>query len=491
MDDLLELLTRSGGWSAGRGPLYQRLSSTLAAAIEGGNVTPGMRLPPERSLAAKLGVSRSTVVAAYEHLREEGLVERRQGSGTRIAAQAAIRKSWTREAELVQALDRNVLFRGIVEGGEGGIDFLGSHLPAPQHLSPALMAAANEEVAIAAQGHGYFPAGYPPLRQAIADYHTARGLPSNAAQVLVTNGAQQAISLANAFFVQRGEAVALENPTYPGAIDAATSVGAHALPLPVGVEGARVDALADVLANRSPRLVYLNPTFQNPTGTVMPAAARAEVARLVSKHQVVLIDDLANAELSAGNTPPPAPIAAWAPEAPILTVGSMSKLFWGGLRVGWIRAPELLIARLTRYKAVLDLGTSLPGQILALHLMREIEPVRSERRREMASRFRLVESLLSDLLASWSWTPPKGGLVIWARIPFGSARDLASVAQRRGVAVLAGPVNSVDLSFDNYIRLTVTRPPDVLTEGIRRLAESWADYAPRAEGRRGQLEVIV
>ena len=489
--DFVEHLTRSNGWAAGRGPLYQRLSEALQAAIERGDVTPGMRLPAERLLAEGIGVSRSTVVAAYERLQQRGLVERRQGSGTRISPRAVARASQAREAELVEAFDRNVLFRGVIEGVDGGdIDLLGACLPGTERLSPALLATAGRELAVATAHDGYFPAGYPPLRRAIAEYLTSGGLPTTEAHVLVTNGAQQAFSLAASFFVQRGERVALENPTYPGAIDAATAVGAQLVSLPVGVEGVQVNTLREALVAASPKLVYLNPTFHNPTGTVMPDAARAEVAWLVSKSQVVLIEDRAVAELALEGEAP-WPIAVHAPEAPILTVGSMSKLFWGGLRVGWIRAPEPLIARLTRFKAVLDLGTSLPGQVTARLLLEELAEVRRERRREISARFRLLGELLSELLPSWSWTQPKGGLSLWVRLPFGSAREFAAQARRRGVMTLPGTVMSPDSSFDTHLRLTAARSPDVLTEGIQRLAASWEEFALTAKGSRGQIAVIV
>ena len=489
VEELIDLLAEPGALANGDGPLYQRLSSALQTAMERGNVTPGTLLPPERVLAARIGVSRSTVVAAYERLREAGLVERRQGSGTRIAAAAVAMASGTREAELVQALHRNALFRGVIEGTKGGIDFLGAYLPATQCLSPALLAAANEELSSTLHHHGYTPHGYPPLQEAIAEHLTSRGLPTIPKQVLVTNGAQQAISLATAFFVQRGEAIALENPTYPGAIDAATAVGAQLLSIPTGMDGARVSAIADILANRAPKLVYLNPSFHNPSGTVMPDAAQAEIARLIERHQVVMIDDRAEVELTIGEERPPSPIATHAPEAPILTVGSMSKLFWGGLRVGWIRAPIPLVSRLTGFKAVLDLGSSLPGQVVATHLLRDVEAVRRERRQTIVPRFQLLEDLLSELLPSWSWTRPKGGLLLWVRLPSGSARELAVEARRLGVAILPGPTMSPDLSFDNHVRLTISRPPEVLAEGIRRLAAAWDDYAPRAQGQ-GELEVI-
>jgi DNA-binding transcriptional MocR family regulator len=192
------------------------------------------------------------------------------------------------------------------------------------------------------------------------------------------------------------------------------------------------------------------------------------------ERQVALVDDRVVAELTLEGEPPP-PLAVHAPDAPILTVGSMSKLFWAGLRVGWIRAPEPIVARITRFKAVLDLGTSVPGQVVATHLLGLVEEVRAERRRELSARFTLVQRLLAELLPSWSWAPPSGGLTLWVRLPFGSARELAALARRRGVAVLPGPVTSPDMSFDGHLRLTVSREPDVLVEGMRRLAAAWEE----------------
>ncbi|HEU5003276.1 MAG TPA: hypothetical protein VFW71_10935 [Actinomycetota bacterium] len=140
---------------------------------------------------------------------------------------------------------------------------------------------------------------------------------------------------------------------------------------------------------------------------------------------------------------------------------------------------------------MLDLGTSVPSQIISLHLLAEIDRVREERRASATANFHLVESHLHDLLPTWSWSAPRGSLTLWVRLPSGSARELATVARQRGVAILPGPTTSCDLSFDDHIRLTIARPADVLAEGIRRLAAAWGDYLPRAEGGGAGLEVIV
>jgi DNA-binding transcriptional MocR family regulator len=140
------------------GPLYRRLAAALRAGIQRGDLSPGMRLPPERHLAAAAGVGRSTVVAAYDLLREDGLVERRQGSGTRVRAGAVSGASRSREVELTQALQANALFRGVIEGVDGGIDFLGAHPGGTPLLTRELLAGVSAELLEAGVGHGGRPA---------------------------------------------------------------------------------------------------------------------------------------------------------------------------------------------------------------------------------------------------------------------------------------------------------------------------------------------
>src|SRR5262249_35436696 len=154
-----------------------------------------------------------------------------------------------------------------------------------------------------------------------------------------------------------GDAVVVENPTYLGAIDILASRGARLLPVPVGPEGARIEALREIVRRARPRLLYLMPTFQNPTGALMPERGRRAAAKLSAELSIPILEDNTLADLSLGAEPPP-PIAAFAPAAPVLTVGSLSKLFWGGLRIGWIRSSEELLARIARLKIIADLGGS-------------------------------------------------------------------------------------------------------------------------------------
>lgn len=477
-------------WTAGRGPLYARLARALRSAVERGDLPPGRRLPAERVLAHLLAVSRSTVVAAYDQLERDGVVDRRQGSGTRILD----RQDRPRPAERPvprRTLSRNTLFRRILDGPDETIDFLGAYLVGSSGLPSAALAGIDRELARLSLDSGYAPLGHPPLRRAIAEWLTRQGLPTAADQVLVTSGAQQAIHLAGWHFLQPGDTVLVENPTYPGALDAFNAAGGRLAWVPTGRQGANVERLSELLPRTSPRLVYLIPTFQNPTGGVLPAHRREAVARLIEAHALPLVEDESLAVVALDDGPLPPPIAAFAPEAPILTLGSLGKLFWGGLRVGWIRASAPLIAQLGRLKAVADLGSSLPGQVIATRLLEHAEEVRRERCAELGRRFALMSDLLERELPDWSWERPRGGLCLWVRLPRGSAAEFAALALRHGVSLVPGTVASADNSFADYLRLPFGLEPAVLEEGIRRLARAWAAYEPLVQPAHAALAVIV
>jgi DNA-binding transcriptional MocR family regulator len=484
-----------GSWGERPGPLKHRLTSALRSAIETGAVPGGVRLPAERSLAAELAISRGTVVAAYASLRDDALVASRQGSGTWVSEREPARNA---APSLLRAgvdaampgARRSSVFRHLLEGPSDTIELLGSHLPACAELNADVLASCGAELEALAKEPGYLPLGLPSLRRAIADHLSAKGLPTSEEQVLVTNGAQQAISLLAALFVSRGDAVAVENPTYITGIDVFAGAGARLLTLPVGVDGVSVPSLADLLGRGGVRLVYLMPTFHNPTGALVPLEARREIAALADRHGVALLEDDTLADLSIDELPPP-PVGAFAKTSSVVTIGSLSKLIWGGLRVGWIRADESLVLRLARLRIVTDLGSSIAGQLLATRLLERAEGIKAARRREAAESLEHLCALLTRNLPAWRWLRPKGGLSLWARLPHGDASAFADVALRHGVAIVPGSTASPDRSFADHVRIPYVLPPDRMTEGVERLARAWADYAPAAQRRRAALEVIV
>jgi DNA-binding transcriptional MocR family regulator len=479
-----------GDWKSGEGALYERLAQAIRMAVERGDLVAGFRLPAQRPLAHQLGVSRTTVVMAYDRLVHEEWLESREGSGTTVQASRA-RTIVAREGIAAVLSSRNAVFRALVSRSETDIEFHGAHFEGMPEEFDRVWTDSRAELSEVLRGPGYLPLGLPALREAIAAHLERAGLPTRPDQVLVTNGAQQAITLVASLLIEPGARVVLEDPTYLGAIDAFTAFGARLEGVTSGPQGVNLEALRETVASVSPRAVYLMPTGQNPTGSVLSEAARQEVARIAKASATVWIEDLTLADLTLGGEAPPPPLAAFAEGAIVLTLGSLSKLFWGGLRVGWIRGPDSVIARLARLKVVNDLSGSVLSQAVAVQVLRRAEELAEIRRGQARDRLERTSSLLERHLPSWAFRRPAAGLSLWLRLPFGDVAEFATLARRKGVGIVPGTANSPTGRFHDHLRLPFVGAPERVSEGIERLAEAWKEYASgRPDGRRS-MGVLV
>lgn len=467
-----EIVQLLGAWSLGAEPLYRRLSHAIQEAIARGDIPPETRLPAERVIARALAVSRGTVVEAYNCLRDDGWVVSRRGSGTWVLPRP-LDETDRRRAVAARMLARSPFFASLLDAPEAPFDLATGAASTLPDLPPDFFAISGDDLAPLLVDRGYAPLGIPVLRQAIADRLTAQGLPTVAGEVLVTTGAQQAITLLTAAFVRRGDTVVVESPTYFGALDAFRAAGVHILSVPISRHGIEVDVLRDRMPGA--QLVYVMPTCQNPTGTIMPTAHRRTVATLAARSGVPVIEDHTFAELCLEGDAPP-PIAAYAEGGSVITIGSLSKVCWAGLRIGWIRAPRNIIDRVARVKVVADLGTSVLSQVIAARLVARMGDVVALRRAELHRRLALLEDLLATLLPDWTWEQPAGGFFLWVRLPTGDARAFAQVALRHGVLLTPGTVLSADDAHADRVRLPFLLPPEQLTLGVRRLADAWAVY---------------
>jgi DNA-binding transcriptional MocR family regulator len=175
----------------------------------------------------------------------------------------------------------------------------------------------------------------------------------------------------------------------------------------------------------------------------------------------------------------------------VLTVGSLSKAAWGGLRIGWMRGPAATIDRLAEVKAMNDLGSPFFDQLVATRLVPQLERLRSDHTVMLQRNLSLVTSLLSSALPTWEWRLPKGGPSLWVRLPSGSAAAFAQVALRFGVEVIPGDVMSPNGEHGEYLRFPFSEEPPVLEETVRRLAQAWRAYAPAHEPREAVRRVVV
>jgi DNA-binding transcriptional MocR family regulator len=476
-----ELLSRLPGWDGGRGHRSARLSRALARAIEDGRVPLGTRLPAERHFADVLGVSRGTVVRAYASLREQGHAHTRQGSGT-YAGGPGDRSG--RAAELARSLSVSGT-AALTERDDDAIDLRFAAWSSDAETLRLAQAGAPGLRPADLPDHGYWPLGLAALREAVAGRLTSQGLPTTADQVLITNGAQQAIDLVLATLAGYQDTVLVPEVTWPGTVELLAIRGLRPLTVPrIGDhELDQVALLSQLRDGRSP-LAYLVPSFDNPTGAVLPAPVRRLAVEAAIEGGTVLLDDQSPAELWI-DAPPPLPLAAMLPEAGqhVVTVGSLSKLAWGGLRIGWLRAEGPLFDRLARVKAAVDLGNPVAAQLAALRLMPDLDRLVTVRREELGRRRDALTAALGEALPSWRFTPPAGGLSVWVDLGGVACEGFVAAAAEHGVRLAPGRIHHALGHETGHVRLPLSHDAGTLEEAVSRLADAWAAHLGRARKR--------
>ena len=475
----VDLLARElGNWrtSSSSGPAYQGLADGLRMLIIDGRVPVGAQVPSERALSDALRVSRTTVTAAYTQLREEGYLAARRGARSTTALPT------TRATP--------------VEGDSATIDLARAAMPATSSAVLDAFVHAAQEVTPYLHEPGLELVGLPPLRQAIAERYCARGLPTTPDQIMVTTGALHAIGMILATYTQPGDRVLVEQPTYPGALAAVGNAGCRAVPVSVHSQAAdedygwELDAVHAAVRQLAPAVAYLIPDNQNPTGLTMPAGQREQLAHIVSGTRTRTIIDETMTEMWL-DEPVPAPVAAamTSHRDLMLTVGSMSKSFWGGLRIGWIRAERGTLASLAARRPSLDVGTPIVEQLAAARLLGVADEMLSERREQLRSRRAVLLSLLARHLPDWQPSEATGGMSLWIRLPAPMSSALSAAASRMGLDVPPGPRFGVDGTLERYIRVPYTLPEAKLVEAVELLARAW--HSVTGAGSPGYGAVVV
>ena len=447
-----------GAWQR-PGPAYVALADALRAAILSGAVPLSTRLPSERELADAAGVSRTTTTATYDLLRDEGYLASRRGSGT--------------VTTLPSGPGARVSMAESVRDEPGVVDLAMAAPSAPSSLHGAYLAALDA-LPRHLSGTGYAPLGLPVLREAVARWYTARGTPTSPDQVLITTGAQQAIHLLVTAHAGPGDRVVVEHPTYPHAIDVVRGVGARPVPVPSGGPGLDIDLLESTLRQVSPRLVYLIPDHRNPTGTTLDDEDRAQVRALARRYRTAIVGDEVLTELTLDGPAPSSYAGDGTASAYVISIGSASKSYWGGLRVGWVRAHPDLVARLASTRAHTDIGTAVLEQLVVAELLAQPTDLLERRRTELRARRDLLVGLLHDQLPSWRFDVPAGGLALWTDLGAPVSSALAAISTRHGVRVVPGTAFGVDGSFERNLRVPFTTSPDDLRRAVAGLAAAWA-----------------
>lgn len=461
------LASQLGSWRpTGPTPLYEALADRIRLLVLDGRITLGTRLPAERLLAEHESLSRTTVAAAYARLRDQGYAESLRGSGT------------------VACLPR-VGTDGVPSIGDaaapGVIDLSKATLPALP-----LVAEAAREAAELLPAHlhesGFDPHGLRVLRQAIAERYTARGLPTSHDEILVTLGAQHAIALIARTVLARGDRALVESPSYPHAVEALQQAGARLVTVPVTTDGGWSDELlAQVMPRTAPALAYLMPDFHNPTGRTMPIEQRERVQHLAAATGTTLLVDETMSELGFGRDEQPRPFAIGAADlgARVITVGSVGKSIWGGVRLGWIRADSDIIRRLSHARLAGDLGSPVLEQLVLLRLLETYDRVLDARREQLRAGHALMVAELHQRFPGWVVPAVDGGLSLWVQLGAPVSSQLALAARAEGLLVGAGPRFGLDGAFERFLRLPFSHPPEVTLPGLELLQRAWGRVVQR------------
>ena len=453
-----ELARLLGDWSSGSGSLARQLATALRTLAHTGLIPAGALLPPERQLAQSLAVSRSTLVTALDLLRSEGVVRSRQGSGTIVESSTAPSDLGGEPRVLAQLLR-----------AERGIDLSAAAPWGARHLPP--LALDLDDLLAADPAHGYGPRGLRSLRTLLAARAVHAGTPTATEEILVTNGAQQGLHLALRVLASRGSSVVVERPTYPGLLDALADLGLSPVPVDRHDGGIDLDQLRRALPRA--RVAYVQPIVHNPTGGALDEHTLVRLAEIYDAWGGTVIEDLALADLRHDG-PRLRPLAARCRSAGVVSIESLSKLAWAGLRLGWVRAPADVIDRLSHQRHAADLGTSIPSQILAMSLLAELDDLAARRRVALAQAAERTGAQLASALPDWAVPQPQGGCALWVTLPVLDATPLVQLAQRDGVFVAPGSAADPLAQPSPSVRISIDRPEPQLDAAVSRLQSAWA-----------------
>lgn len=458
-------------------PVYQQIIKQLERQIIDGELPPGTVLPAERALARRYGVNRGTVSAAYEELRASGLLQSLQGSGTWVSRHLwGVQQipNWHKYTNGGAFLPAYPLSKRIGEAcfAPGIINLAKAELSTPMISALPLERLSRIHKAGLELGYAH-PKGSPKLREVLAVHlRTQYGITASPEEILVTSGAQQALHLLSLCLLSPGDAVAMEGPSYFYSLPLFISAGLRLYRLPMDDAGVLPEQIRFLHQKHKIRMVFVNPTYHNPTGIVWSESRRRQVLEICQELRLPLVEDDAYGALTLhGRAKPPLPIKAIDKSGVVLYVNSMSKTVAPGLRIGWLAGPRSVIERLADAKQQMDFGTSSISQQLAASFLdgaswsTQMERLSSYLLEQRQTMLDALEKEAGDFL---SWNDPEGSFHFWCRLhrPL-DEEELLEAMIREGVVCTPGSVYGAEAG---WLRLTYSWESKAgIQEGIRRL----------------------
>ena len=441
--------------------LVETVAGAITDRIAGRHLAPGARLPSVRAFAEAMGVSKSTVVEAYERLSAEGTIVARRGSGFYVAGPTRPLSLKAVGPQLDRAVDPLWITR---QSMQTGADLLRpgsgwmptSWMPDPFVRRTLRTLARAPETDVTGYDH---PLGYGPLRQQIARRLDERGVPARPDQILLVDSATQAVDLLCRFLLERGDTVVVDDPCYFNFHALLRAHRATIVGVPLTPDGPDVEAFARILAEHRPRLYLTNSALQNPTGATLAAATAHRVLKLAEAHDTLIIED----DIFRDFEPEPAPrLAGFDGLERVIQVGSFSKTLSAAVRCGYVAVREDWIEPLIDLKLAMSHGS---GQLSAT-LMHGLITDGTYRRHVVELRGKLADAMgrtLRRLEGSGltPWIEPRGGLFVWAQLPGGlDAGEIARRALARGVVLAPGAAFRPGAARSDFLRFNVARSGD-------------------------------
>ncbi len=473
-------------------PIYQQILHQIIELIESNALRSGDRLPPTRKLADLLGLDRTTVSRAYLELTAMGYVESRPGSYTRVRKRTpVIRKQDQAKGLINWSLRSNPESRSLYgyylkfspESARGADDDLInlSPLDLDNRLYPVddFRRCMNQVmVNIGSELLKYGDRlGYAPLREDIATRLSVHGIRTSADEILITNGAQQALELILKLLGKPGEAVAVESPTYSNIIPLIRHHRLNLLEIPVNENGMDLDVLAERIKQNPPLFVYSIPNFQNPTGITTSQEHRERLLKLCERNSLPLVEDGFEEEMKYYGKVV-LPIKSMDKHQVVIYLGTFSKVLFPGVRVGWIAAEKECIQRLVAIKRFTDLtGSSFVQAGLSAFIRNGYYDLHLKKmhrifRKRMATALQSLEDYMPDGV---SWTRPEGGYTIWVSLKnsYPGEDSFKQLLLKNGVLVSPGLYYFFSSQQQKYFRLSISSlNEEEIRTGIFRLGKA-------------------
>lgn len=477
---------------------YEKLADNFAQRIRTGSLKANDRLPSVRELKSQMGISASTVFSAYYLLEAQGLVEARQRSGYFVRAGAEMPANELAASEPVlrsMSVDvSSLVFQVLAQARERDMVPLGSAFPSPE-LFPFEQLAAGLTRALKRMDPWQTVEDLSPgnalLRHQISLRYGSVGMDVPASELVITSGAMEALNLALESVTQPGDVVAIETPTFYGALQALERRGLRAVEVETHPRtGVDLDSLARVIDQHPVKACWFMPTFQNPMGCTMSDAAKEQLVSMLATRAIPLIEDDVYGELAHGARRPP-PAKAWDRAGWVLHCSSFSKSLAPGYRIGWV-AGGRFAATLGRNKLMSSLATALPSQLALQEYLqhksfdRHLRALRHSLSRQQAACLRLIDRYFPT---GTRVTRPEGGYFLWLALPEGvDSLALHQDALRLGIGVAPGHLFSADRRYTRHLRINYGYLDDPRLEGaIKSLGDLANAQLQSTTGRSGPL----